>query len=338
MERFFYLQRHGFDPTDCDNADNYYHPSDPLGPGPSIFGRQHQRQPTPRRPIPTDPFEAFRFFNRLQGLNERECTERHAFQYINRPRPANVERTLKHFHFDRKFQQKCRKRKHKVECPDVIESFEGDEISNLFFYHPLHEAMKKHPVLSFLLGFEIVPGLPPPDSVEVSPSSLPELFVLPADVDCAPTESNLTDENLEMEFDRESTSGHREYLLRDCSTICEHDTEKPIEEKSGADSSLTFRNPPQDSQHLVSDVKRGGKYLDTTAGFSSDIKYVARISMVRSERLSTIIDELLISMKGFIRLGVSLVKRDMEVVSQSDAMVNILLLVVTEFVSFIPLI
>lgn len=266
MERFPYLLRHGFDPTDCDNADNYYDPSDPLGPGPSSFGQQHQCHPRPLRPIPTDPFQAFRLFNRLQGLNECEAVERAAFAYLNRPQPSIV----KH--------RRQEPRKVKAEKPDIIELFHGDELPNLYFYNPLHELLKQKPILSWLFGFTIVPGDVPNDAHILPPSALASRAL-------SIVESNLPDSE-------------------DITPILHEETED-IE---------------------VSEASEDIEELPTP--YSSPISYVRitpNISRVKSRALSSYAPRRLsatcnwqISMKGFVRLGVSLIKRDRNVVIQSD--------------------
>nr|BCP45666.1 hypothetical protein [Osugoroshi virus] len=274
MERLSYLLRHGFDPTCCDNADNYFHPSDPLGPGPSSFGHQHQCHPRPLRPVPADPFEAFRFFNRLHGINERECTERNAYEYLSRPRPKVA---------IQKEKQRLQKRKVKVEKPDIIELFHGDELPNLYFYNTLHEIQKHKPYLKWFFGFEIIPGEPPKDSIILPPSSLASQACTVEIL--SPSESPITSlvqEEVLPEID-------------EVRQICEHETQ--FQEVSDVDSF----SPIQE--------------FENDFGISSDTQCVARISSYRSGRLS-ITRRIISSMKGFLRLGVSLLKRDMEIALQ----------------------
>lgn len=315
MERISYLQRHGFDPTDCDNADNYFHPSDPLGPGPSFFGQQHQCHPRPLRPIPTDPFEAFRFFNRLQGMKERECVERNAYAYLNQPRPRHVIR-----------RRKSKVQKAKVEKPDIIESFHGDELTKLYFYNPFYDLMKQKPFLKWFFGFEIIPGEAPDDSVFMPPSSLASRSVevvenippTPAIVSVvAPVESS------------EVLSSCEDLPLQ-CNDFLQ-DTPKPEETTQEIKSEHLHR---MTIHTIVRNIVSTPKYCRVEPGFSSDTQSVARISWYIPRRLSAKTFEFL-SMKGFIRLGVSLVQRDLEAVSQS-LLFGDLRKFVHEFVSYPP--
>lgn len=306
MERLPYLLRHGFDPTDCDNADNYFHPSDPLGPGPSFFGQQHQCQSRPLRPIPTDPFAAFRLFNRLHGINEREFVERNAYAYLNRKKKVQ---------------------KVKAEKPDIIESFHGDELSTLFFFHPLHDLMKRKPFLKWLFGFEIIPGEAPDDSSFMPPSSLISRSVEVVTISPTPT-------LVVVPVETSSVLSSCEYSSLQCDDLPQDDS-KPEDkiQDSRSDLSCEFKDTPT-IQKDVSNIVSTPAPCRVEFGFSSDTHSVARISWYIPRRLSvTLIDFL--SMKGFIRLGVSLNKRDVKIVSQSSA-ISDLSKIVREFVSYIP--
>lgn len=282
MERISYFLRHGFDPTDCDNADNYFHPSDPLGPGPSFFGQQHQCHSRPLRPVPADPFEAFRFFNRLHGIKERECTERNAFAYLNRPRPVR---------------RNHQSRKVKAETPDIIEMFHGDELPNLYFYNSFHEILKQRPFLKWFLGFEIVPGEIPANVITLPPSSITSRACKISELETCvrpPLES----------------VAHISTI--DCPLSACEDTSFIQEEAVNLEPVIVAEHLQTISS--VSDVVLFSPKSEAEQGVSSDINVIARISCYVPRRLSTT-ERILLSMKGFYRLGVSLLKRDMEIVS-----------------------